>query len=110
MTHAKVAGVPLEQAYLLFAEQERLAPGLFFQPQQPLVAMREIVPEPDPAYACGTYVDSLETQFVCDALRPPGRAIKAQGQYLFLYLRATRFGCGPLGPRFFSTRAATPPT
>lgn len=44
MAHAKVAGMLLEQAYLFFAEQERIALGFFLQPQQSLVAMREIVP------------------------------------------------------------------
>ena len=86
MTYAKVAGVPLEQAYLLFAEHDRLALGLFFQPQQPLVAMREIVPESDPAYARRAHVYALKAQLVGDALGAPGRTLKAQGQYLLLDL------------------------
>ena len=45
MAHAKVAGVSLEQPYLLVAEHDRLVLDLFFQPQQPPVALREIVPE-----------------------------------------------------------------
>ena len=44
MAHAKVAGVPLKQAYLLFAEQDRLALRLFFEPQPPPTPMREIGP------------------------------------------------------------------
>ena len=33
VAHAEVAGVPLEQPYLLLAEQNRIAPGFFLQPQ-----------------------------------------------------------------------------
>ena len=44
MAHAPVAGVPLKQPYLFFGEQNCLVLRLFFEPQQPLAPMREIVP------------------------------------------------------------------
>ena len=86
MAHAKVAGVPLEQAYLLVTEYDCLALGLFLQPQQSLVTMCEIVPEPDLAYARGTDVHARKGQFVGDALGAPSGSLKTQGQYLLLDL------------------------
>ena len=86
MAHAKVAGVSLEQPYLLVAEHDRLVLDLFFQPQQPPVALREIVPEPDPSHARRAHVYALKAQLVGDALGAPGRTLKAQGQYLLLDL------------------------
>ena len=80
MAHAKVAGVPLEQPYLLVAEPDRFVLSLFFQPQEPLMASRKIVSEPDPVHARVTHVHALEAQFARDALGAPSGLLQAQSQ------------------------------
>ena len=52
------------------------------------MAMREIVPEPDPVHARGTHVDAFEAQLARDALDAPGGPFQAQSQYLLLDLRS----------------------
>ena len=84
MAHAGLRRVALEQTDLLFGERVRLLPGLGFQAQQALVAGLEVMTQPDPAHAGGTDVDTLEPEFIGDALGAVNGLLETQLEDLLL--------------------------
>ena len=77
-----------KQPHLLIAEHDRPVLRLLFQPQEPLMDPRKIVPEPEPVHARVTHVHAPEAQLARDALRAPSGPFQAQSQYLLLDLRS----------------------
>jgi len=83
---------------------------MLLEAHQSFVARLDAVAQPYAADARGADLGAGQAQLVRDALGAMSGEAERVIEDLLLDLGLTRLGCGLRGPRFSSTKAATPPT